>query len=259
MRLLAAILLSIGAMTAQAAPEIKGTPDELRQLVHPVENRVMISGEAQEKAYTDKAIVSVVVTTEEKQLAKSLAANAALRSSIQQQLLKAGIAADAIKSSKFSTSPQYGWFGSKPDSYKVVNRMAITISEEKHMEAIATAADAHKEIEVSSTEFEHTQKDEFDQKVKAAALAKIMATKKNYEKTLGITLKPVAIRDSRIFQRASVGARGVEEVLVTAQRKMKTSATMADESSFAPTPSSGGSSFDEIVYEAFLEVEFKVE
>lgn len=260
MRLLTTIALLLGSLTVQAAPEIKGTPDELRQLVHPVENRVVISGEAEEKAYSDKAIVSLVITTEEKQLSAALADNASFRARIQQELLQAGISADAIKSSKFSSSPQYGWFGSKPDSYKVVNRMAVTLWQEKHLEVVAKVADAHKEIELTDTVFEHSKKDEFDQKVKTAALAKIMETKANYEKSLGLKLIPVGIRDSRIFQRASSGAQSIQEVVVTAvrQQSAKLRSAAADESYMASGPAKG-SSFDEIVYEAFLEVEFKVQ
>ena len=51
-----------------AAPEIKGNPDELRGFLHPNASIVSLSARAEEKAYTDKAIVSVVVTTEDELL-----------------------------------------------------------------------------------------------------------------------------------------------------------------------------------------------
>ena len=92
-----------------------------------------------------------MITTEDKQLSNSIAANSNLREFISEQLTTEGIESDSIKSSKFSTSPQYGWFGKKPDSYKVVNRMAITISDESQLKTIATVADSKAEIELSDT------------------------------------------------------------------------------------------------------------
>ena len=94
----------------------------------PVKKLSPSAPKAEEKAYSDRAIISLVITSEDKQLSTSISNNIALRESISQQLVTAGINPDHIKSSKFSTSPQYGWFGKKPDSYKVVNRMAVTIT-----------------------------------------------------------------------------------------------------------------------------------
>ena len=112
------ILLLVSLLTASfalhAQPELKGSPEELRHFLHPSERIVSLHGQAEEKAYSDRAIISLVITTEDKLLSNSIASNSNLRKFITTQLTTAGINGESIKSSKFSTSPQYGWFGKKP-------------------------------------------------------------------------------------------------------------------------------------------------
>lgn len=170
-------LCMLFTINAYAEPELKGSPDELRGFLHPADRVVTISGHAEEKAYSDKAIVSLVITTEEKLLSKAISINGNLRDKITRSLVSSGIQPDLIKSSKFSSSPQYGWFGSKPSSYKVVNRMAISISDAGHLKEIAAVGDQYEEVELSDTAFEHTMKDEYSEKVKAQALEKIKSQK----------------------------------------------------------------------------------
>lgn len=106
-------LLCIMSTAAFSQPELKGNPEELRQFLHPVDRIVSLVGDANEKAYSDKAIVSLVITTEDKLLSNAIASNGQLRSTISEKLLAAGIKSAQIKSSTFSTSPEYGWFGKK--------------------------------------------------------------------------------------------------------------------------------------------------
>ena len=238
--------------TSLALPELKGTPQDLRSLLHPEEKIVTIRASAEETAYSDRAIVNLVVTTEEELLADAIAANSTLRDKLGRALGSAGIGQDRIKNSKFSSSPQYGWLGKTPSSYKVVNRVAVTIGDEEQLEAIARLADQNKEVTLSDTSFEHTEKDLLNKKVKAEALAKVMAQKADYEQVLGIKLTPVGIRTADIRQRATRGAMMLEEVIVTAERE--TEASYASKAEVAsPTPS-----FDEVKYEADLYVDFKI-
>jgi len=147
-------------------------------------------------------------------------------------------------------SPQYGWFGKTPTSFKVVNRMAIAIFDESELKAVATVADESEQMQISETTFEHTNKDEFRTMVKKQALDKILAQKALYEDRLGVTLEPVAVRDSAVTQRATAGAQMLEEVIVTARK--------ARDSYLSPSQEVGGSSFDEVTYEANLVVDFRV-
>ncbi|MGH1471179.1 MAG: SIMPL domain-containing protein [Cellvibrionaceae bacterium] len=240
-------------------PELKGSPNELRQFLYPNDKIVTIFSDAEKKAYSDEAIISLVITTENKMLSQSIAENGELRGSIVQTLSSSGIPKDSIKSSKFSTSPQYGWFGKKPDSYKVVNRMSVRINDEKHLKTIAALSDNSKEIELADTEFEHSKKEAFKSDVKKEALDKVMKQKVAYEKTLGVKLTPIGFRDSQVNPQATRGARVLEEVVVTAQSRVKSSRMMASEpmADMASQPSEP--SFDEIVYNANITVQFKIE
>ncbi len=256
MKNLIILLLLCSSSLTLATPELKGSPEELRQFLHPSERIISLHGQAQEKAYSDRAIISLVITTEDKQLSNSIAVNSSLREHITEQLTSQGIDSDSIKSSKFSTSPQYGWFGKKPDSYKVVNRMAITISDESQLKTIATVADSKAEIELSDTAFEHSKADEYKNKVKKLALEKAIKQKAYYESSLGITLTPVGFRNSQIRFRGTQGANMLEEIVVTASRRSagKLQEMAMSRPAQKPTPS-----FDEIEYEAEIYVDFKIE
>ena len=255
-RIFIGLLLSTLSFSLSAQPELKGSPEELRHFLHPNERIVSLRGQAEEKAYSDRAIISLVITTEDKLLSSSITNNSNLRKFITEQLTAAGLDGETIKSSKFSSSPQYGWFGKKPDSYKVVNRMAITITDESQLKTIATVADSKKEIELADTSFEHSKADEYKNKVKKRALEKAMQQKKFYESSLGVTLTPVSFRNSQVRFRGTQGAEILGDVMVTAtQRSMN---KMQDVAMSRPMAKKAPS-FDEIEYEAEIYIDFKIE
>ncbi len=237
-----------------AIPELKGTPQDLRGLLYPTDNIVTIHGSAEETAYSDRAVVSLVVTTEEKQLADAIAGNSALREKLNRSLGAAGIPRDAMKNSRFSSSPQYSWLGKTPSRYKVINRVAVTIEDEDQLETIARLADQNREVELSDTAFEHSKELEYIKKVKSLALARIMDQKADYEQVLGVKLSPIGIRTSNIGHRATRGAMALEEVVVTGVHTERD-----DYASRSQEPSLRASSFDEIQYEADLSVDFKIQ
>lgn len=255
-KLIASLLFFCLPLSAFAQPELKGSPNELRHFLHPSDKIVTLSSEAEEKAYSDRAIISLVITSEDKQLSVSISNNIAIRESISQQLVTAGINPEHIKSSKFSTSPQYGWFGKKPDSYKVVNRMAVTITEESQLRTIATVTDSKEEAELSDIAFEHSKKDAYKSRVKQLALEKIMKQKSLYESSLDVTLTPVSFRDNRLWVKGTQGAQMIEEVVVTASKRSRSYSDKPVSHMQAPAPRSVESSFDEIVYTAEIFVDF---
>lgn len=244
---------------AVAAPELKGSPQELRGFLYPRDHIVSISAQAEEKAYSDQAIISLVIKTEAKKLAQSISNNSKLRQQFTQDLIQAGLESEAIKSSKFSSSPQYGWFGNKPSSYEVINRMAITIKQSEHLETIASIVDQYDQVELSDTTFEHSQKDALQDAVKEKALKKILKRKQFYEQSLGLKLTPVDIRESNFRHQATEGAMALDEAVSASSARLKRSVQAMP----APVPQMGRSpgkqSFDEIKYEAHLTVEFKIE
>ncbi len=240
-------------------PELKGGPEELRGFLHPMDKVVTIRGQAEEKAYSDKAVISLVITTEDKLLSQAIAKNGEVRQKITTSLISSGIANDSIKSSKFSSSPQYGWFGSKPSSFKVINRMAISITDEAHLQEIAVVADKFGEVELSDTAFEHTKKDEFNEKVKAKALENILKQKEFYEKTLGVKLTPIGIRDSDIHLMATRGAMVLEQaVMAPASMAPDQRDSKAYSSAAKYRDQSNEPSFDEVKYAANITVDFKI-
>ncbi|WP_339670616.1 SIMPL domain-containing protein [Dasania marina] len=257
MKTIAMSLLAVMfSVAASAEPEVKGGPEELRRFLHPKDSVVSIHASAEQTAYSDIAIVNLVFTTEEKSLSQALANNSALRAQVSQQLLAAGIAADKINSAKFATSPQFGWFGSKPSSYKVINRMAVEISEESHLKTLATVADESAAIDLSDTSFKHSQKDEFNNKVKQLALKKVMQQKAFYESSLGVILTPVNFREGGMVRAATRGAAMMEGVVLSAQKAKRTVQDAA--MSYMGQPKEEAS-FDEVVYRADLTVDFKIE
>ena len=255
-RLISCLLFCCIPLSAFAQPELKGSPNELRHFLHPNDKIVTLSAEAEEKAYSDRAIISLLITSEDKLLSVSISNNIALRESISQQLVSAGINPEYIKSSTFSTSPQYGWFGKKPDSYKVVNRMAVTITEESQLNTIAGVADSEEEIELSDIAFEHSKKDAYKSKVKQLALEKVMKQKALYESSLGVTLTPVSFRDNRLWVKGTQGAQMLEEVVVTASKRSRSYKDSAADFAQSVAPRSVESSFDEIIYTAEIFVDF---
>lgn len=242
--------ISILSFPVFSAPEIKGNPEELKGFLYPNEKVVSIRGFAEKRAYSDKAIISLVVTTEDKKLSDALARNGQLRDKIESYLVSTGIDNKLINSSKFSSSPQYGWFGSKPESYKVVNRMAVSVTSESHLTEVAVIADRLEGVELSGTEFEHTKKDEFKEIVKSDALEKILKQKEFYEQSLGVKLVPIAINDSNIHQQATRGAMFVAEA-ARIESDSVSSMTKYREPVREP-------SFDEVNYTANISVEFKI-
>ena len=253
------LLLLAVSSSASAEPEIRGTPDDLHRFLRPHERTVVITGEAEEKAYSDRAIVDLAITTEDKMLSKSLELNSKLRETIELSLTKTGISEENIRSSKFSSSPQYGWFGKKPDRYEVINHMAITITDASHLQAIASIADSKDEVELVGTIFEHSEKDEYREKVKDKAIDEVLKQKELYEKRLGVKLIPMG------FEVEQLGLRGpgqtrehytLEEIVVTAPRRHGSRRRNPEpEKQLARA----APSFDEIVYNAMATVEFKLD
>jgi len=250
MTLLTIVLALSGVVDAET--ELKGSPEELRQFLHPVEHMVTLTGTHEETAYSDKAIISLVITTEAARLSDSMAANTRLRTTIAQSLIDAGVSPDEINTSKFSSSPQFGWFGSKPKSFEVVNRMSVGITDEAHLQLIARLTDDNDEIVMEEMNFEHTSKEEFQDDVRKAALDKALAQRTAYEQQLGIQLTPINVQEN-VAMPGKVRTY-LEEINVSAvrQRGAADSAVMAN----APPPPQ---TFDEVTYQATVYVTFKVE
>jgi len=245
---LTVLLTTLLSFNAFSATELKGSPEELKKFLHPDENIITITRAAEEVAFKDIAIVSLLATTEDDDLAVALNKNAKLRNQISAVLTQSGIPQDNINNSKFSTSPDYGWFGDKPDSYKVSNRISIRISDESGLENIAKVVDKHKEITLLNTEYEHSKKDEFIAKVKNKALDKVLKEREFYSKKLGIKLIPISFKDGNFSHQ-----NDIEMIQVTGFR-----ASSSNDSYSSKSRKRANTSFEKLIYKAKVSVSFKV-
>jgi uncharacterized protein YggE len=144
---LTALLILFCAALVFAEPEIKGTPSELSNYLKEIPKHVTLSGKSEVKVQADQAVVEISVKTEDDSLETALKQNQNLRAKIVKSLKNAGIPADKIAASRFSSTPQYGFFGKRPSSYEVANLMKITISDEKGFQEVAKIVDTYREVD----------------------------------------------------------------------------------------------------------------
>ena len=249
-RILGLLFLSF-TLPVFSAPELKGTPSELKQFLHPADKLITITEQAEKTAYADQAIVSLVVTTEKKALSAAMNENSKLRTAISKRLIDAGIKASDINSSKFSSSPEYGWFGDEPKSHKVINRVAILIRDEAQLNQLANIADDYNEAVLSKSVFKHSKKDEYKQEVKRLALEKVLAQKAFYETTLGLKLVPISVHEIMNSEAATAGAEELEMFVVGARMA-------SDSKSVRTRQPQTQDSFEEVKYSSSVQVQFRI-
>ncbi len=243
----AGLLLNSPLVHAQA--QLSGTPEELREFLHPRPNTVNINGEGELTAYKDVAKVSLMVSTEARSLSAAMAANQSLRNKIIGEFVAAGIDIEDINNSKFSSSPQFGLFGKTPNSYEVAARLEVSAKSEEHLQLLAQAADTNAEIEFEQTVFEHSAADEFEDQVREAALNDAMAQKAYYETTLGLKLKAINFYYGGVRRMARVMAAPMAQDLAF---------SAAAETSSASSAPAVAPSFDEVQYQTSVTVVFEI-
>ena len=248
----AAACLTGFSSSTLAQAQLSGTPDELREFLYPRPNTVNINGEGELTAYKDVAKISLMVTSEERSLSEAMEVNQALRLELIQGFVSAGIPQEDINNSKFSSSPQFGFFGRNPNSFEVSARMEIEVSSEEHLQLLAAAADEHDEVEFENTEFEHSEEDSFEDQVREMALQDVMTQKDYYESSLGLELQAVNFFYGGIRQmsRAMPMAEMSQEIAIDANTRGSTNASLAAPA-VAPT-------FDEVEYQTNITVVFEI-
>jgi len=232
-----------------AAPQLSGNPQELKRYLQSRTDRVTIQKTATETAYTDRAKISLTVTTNHKLLAEAMRLNQSLRTATVREFTAAGIPPDAIHTSRFSTSPRYGWFGKEPNSFKVINTITVTAENAQQFQAVAEVADQHREIRFARTEFEHSRKEEFQKMVRQKAMDRIMEERHFYEQRLGLRLSPVRFQVADVMPHSPRFQPPVEEVVVTAHKQGGANEQIEQQAA----------GFDEIEYRASVAVVFHIE
>jgi uncharacterized protein YggE len=244
----AALAVALAAPPAQADPELRGTPAELSRYLKREPRQVVLQGHARQVVQSDIARVKIVVKTTGKDLPAALRANATRREAFVAALVAAGIDAKKVSAEKFSTSPQYGWFGKTPSSYEVSNRLTVSVADDRQLQAVSEAAAQSTETTFDGASFELSKEDEIQEGVRRQAFEDALSRRRFYEEKLGATLKPVA------FQYYDGSARTVqkEEVLMMTARGGAAPMAMAVDAA-PPVPT-----FDERIFEQTVDVTFEV-
>jgi uncharacterized protein YggE len=236
-------LLLIAAFPLFAEVELNGNPQELTAYLSTIPETVMIEGKAEKKLPADRAIIQLKISTEDKSMDASLAANRRLREEITVKLLAAGLTTNRIQAAKFSSTPESGFFSDKVRSYKVQNTMKVTVVNEAEFRAVAALIDAHKEISYADTEFELSTKKEVEKALLAEACQDATAKKAIYEAGLNVALTPVRFHDGAIQMQRPMMARA----------KAVSFAVSEDDTKSAPPIQ-----FDEMVFNASITVEYRL-
>ena len=201
-KIITTLVIATCSSMVYAAPELKGSPDELSYYLLDQRKIITINGNASELVEADTAIVAITVRTKEAKLNDALQQNEKSRQIIKDNLQQAGVAADMNKASKFSSSPNYGWFGEKPSSYEISNEVKITINSEDQLRAIAKIVDAQKDVLLGGTEFKDSKKESNEYMVLKKALNAVQEKQKIYEQSLGVVLIPVRVIDQNVYIQA---------------------------------------------------------
>lgn len=198
------MLISVLCMPAIvcAAPELKGAPEELSNYLLDGKRVIEIAADGEIKVQADRAIITLRVKTKDGAFAQALKLNRDARTRLGQQLQQAGIAPDRISAAKFSSVPNYGFFGDKPSSYEISNDVSVVVRGEDDMVAIAQAVDGMKEVSYLGAQFEDSNKKAHQANALDEALATVARKKSAYEKALGVTLAPLRISETS-YHRAT--------------------------------------------------------
>ncbi|MEO1244964.1 MAG: SIMPL domain-containing protein [Pseudomonadota bacterium] len=242
-------LTAIATLQTAAATELTGTPLELEQYLQSKTRVVTLGDTATETAYTDVAKINLIVTTEDKSLAGSLHANLATRERIRLLLAEAGIDPENVSSAKYSASPQYGWFGKKPASFEVVNSLEVEVNNENLFQRVAEVADREDAVSFGGVDFEHSEEDEYKNKVRDEAVEKILEDAAYFEQKLGVTLVPVSFQLSDVGISSHNRMNMINEIVVTGSRLGSGAAPSAP----PPPPS-----FDEVNYRVAVDITFEI-
>ena len=190
------ILALIISNSAYAEPRIEGTVSELKKyFLSKNVKTVVLEATAYNKISYKKAVIKLLVKTENKKLASALDSNSAIRNRIKKMLISSGINKGNIKESKFSSTPEYGIFGDEPDSYKVENTLSIVVNTEQQMIKVAAISDKEKGVRYVSSKPEIGDHSQIRSGLIKKVLAKINDKALIYQNNLKIKLIPESFNE----------------------------------------------------------------
>ncbi len=247
------VIILSACCTAFGEPQISGTRTELTSYLSNLPETVLLTGESKVKVQADKVVIELSIKTESSSLEAALKSNQTIRAAVTAELNRVGIASDKITAAKFSSTPRYGFFGKKPNSYEVRNLVKITVVDEKDFQKVAKIVDHNTEVEYQGISFKHSAEKDLKKQATEQAFDDMLSKKTFYENKLGVTLIP---------RNFSEGTSSLQELNVDKQywrnnrdayslRSAKlASAPTVDEELASP--------FGELVFKATVNGEFEV-
>lgn len=189
------VLFMAAPTLALAEVELKGSPEQLAHYLSSMPKEVVLTGEAKLEILADSGIVTVGIKTEHQRLQQALQDNQTRRNEIVAQLVQFGLAQERIRGTKFSSTPEYGFFGEKPKNYVVENMLKITVESENELQEVARIVDSHRDVFYQGLELKEQEKDAIKKKLLDLALANANVRKKTYEAELGVALIPIGFEE----------------------------------------------------------------
>ena len=242
-------LLALIPGLALSDPELRGTPGELSRYLVDEKKIIGITGHGEVRVSADEAKIHLTVRTKDSKFRQALANNRSIRESIKDRLKGAGIDNEAVTYSRFSSTPNYGWFKDKPSSYEVSNEVKVTVNTEDEYLAVAEVVDAFPQVTLAKVAHFHTDKKASKGEALEQSLQSVDEKRKAYERALAVSLKPVRIVEQETRQQAIASYRPKNyDTKLSAP-----SSVSVGEYDYADSPATG---FGEIVYYATTVVEF---
>ena len=193
------LLVLFSLSVANAEPTLKGTPPELSRYLSTLPNIVQIVGDADLDVQAKKGIASIKITTEDELLKTSLVKNQRIKNEIISALVKQGIDQERIIGTKFSSTPEYGFWSKKTKGYKVENILKITVNSEREFQTVAGIIDKYEEVTYHGIELKYEDKEKFKYELINMALNNADNKKKIYEKELNLKLVPKGFQEDMKF------------------------------------------------------------
>jgi len=239
-----------------AEPELKGSPGELSGYLSTLPKMVRLTGEGEAKAQADRAIVSLKVSVENKQLQDALRGNEEIRGRVAAFLKDNGISADRVQAARFASTQKQGVFSEKAKSHRVESFLKVTVRDDKEFQAVASTVDRFPEVHYLGIDFEHSDTEALKMKATVAACENAGARQKVFEDQLGVKLVPRGFSESVApASRVPVGV-GAQGGSAPSSLLGKSDSDYRSQPAIATEPVSV---FGELVYRAQVAIEYSVQ
>ena len=188
-------LCLFSSSAAMAAPEIKGSPDELQAYLTAIPKVISISASAEKVLVSSEALMTLSVKTEAKKISEALQTNYDIRANLRKALIELGIKESNISESKYSSTPEYGMFSDEPKSYTVSNVVSVKLMSEEQMIAVSEVADNNDKIRYLSTKATLLEKEKIRAELVSKAMTSVKAKASIYEDELNVKLVAVEVNE----------------------------------------------------------------